>query len=202
MFSIPIGIYDIGSDRLNQGLLEAIQRNPINEAGVDFFKLRHPAIEELSKLFLQAATEMLNERFTEFAPTIKNGWANQHPSDQPLAPHAHPHSILAGAYYPQAPEGCGDLLLQDPNAGSMWANYTDGPYQYMVYQRIQAKPGRMVLFPGHIVHSVAPSRVSSPRVSIAVNFGVERKASEDPCPTCRKGVVCRTPTCGRLKVRA
>lgn len=175
MFSVPIGIYDIGSDQLNQGLLDAIRQNPINEAGVDFFKRNHPAIDELRNLFLQAATEMLDERFKEFAPTIKNGWANQHPSDQPLQPHAHPHSILAGAYYPQAPEGCGDLLLQDPNAGSMWANYTDGPYQYMVYKRIPAKPGRMVLFPGHIVHSVAPSTVKASRVSIAVNFGVQYK---------------------------
>lgn len=175
MFSVPVGIYDGDHDALNAGLLEAIRENPIHEAGVDLLKRSHPAIAELRQLFLKNASEMLAERFPEFRPTLKNGWANQHDAitDQPAGAHAHPHSILAAVYYPQAPEGCGDLLLQDPNAGTMWANYTDGPFKYMVYKRIPPKAGRMVLFPGHIVHSVAPAKVVKPRVSIAVNFGVE-----------------------------
>lgn len=28
------------------------------------------------------------------------------------------------------------------------------------------------------------------------------KATEDPCPLCRPGTVCRTPNCGRLKQRS
>lgn len=175
MFSIPIGIYDIGSDKLNRGLLEALQRFPTNTTGVNVLSNSHSAFTELQGLFLKAATEVLDSRFGGFKPTIRNSWANQHASDQPILPHAHPHSLLAGVYYPQAPEGCGDLLLQDPNAGSMWGTYSDGNFKDIAYKRITAKPGRMVLFPGHIIHSVAPSTVRLPRVSIAVNFGVERK---------------------------
>jgi uncharacterized protein (TIGR02466 family) len=173
MFSVPIGIFDNGNDALNHGLLEAIMNNPTQKAGADLFQSAHPALQELKALFLAAATQMLNERFIGFAPTIKNGWANQHPHSS-INPHAHPHSILAGTYYPHVPPGSGDLLLQDPNAGSMWANYTDDPYEYMVYQRIAPKAGRMVLFPAHIVHSVQPSQPGADRMSIAVNFGVEK----------------------------
>lgn len=177
MFSVPVGIYDNGSDALNRGLLEAIRLNPTRKAGENLFQRSHPAIQELEALFLAAATEMFNERFIGFAPMIRNGWVNEHPHSS-IAPHAHPHSILAGTYYPHVPPGSGGLLLQDPNAGSMWANYTDDQYPYMVYQRITPKAGRMVLFPGHIVHSVEPSQAGADRMSIAVNFGVQKVGTE------------------------
>lgn len=178
MFAVPIGIYDnIGSDQLNRGLLEAIRQFPSNATGINLLANDHAAFAELQSLFLKAATEMLNSRFESLAltPKIRNSWANQHAANHPLLPHAHPHSLIAGVYYPLAPDGCGDLLLQDPNAGSMWGTYSDGQWESVAYTRIPAKPGRMVLFPGHIVHSVAPGKVMAPRVSIAVNFSVERK---------------------------
>jgi len=63
-------------------------------------------------------------------------------------------------------------LLHDPSAGSFWTNYYEDGQDSRVYNRVNTKKGRMIVFPGHIVHSTDLNRTDKSRTAIATNFKV------------------------------
>ena len=78
--------------------------------------------------------------------------------------HCHGHSSLTAVYYVAAPENCGDIVVMRTDGGM---------YNPMVRQlSVQVKPeaGRLVLFPGHLVHYVQPSESDEERISMAFNI--------------------------------
>lgn len=168
-WATPVGIFDLDPS-LNDLILQGLAQNPTMKSGDDLFKSAHPGIVTLKKIFEENANKVLHSHFPQRSVRLRNGWANRHSDGDFLPPHSHGLSLVAGAYYALAPEGAGDLLLQDPSAGSRWCNYTDGMITNVVFKRIKPVQGRMVLFPGHIIHSTAPTTCKLPRISIAANF--------------------------------
>lgn len=161
---------DIGTPHLNQGLLDAASLTNNHSRHSNFWDIDHPSVYELQQHFARMATALAKHCGRPYPLAADRGWLNSLQHGQWTSPHSHPGSIFAGVYYVQAPKGCGDLLLQDPSAGSEWSNYVDGPRDARVYQRVSAVTGRMVVFPGHLVHCTEPNSSHTPRICIATNF--------------------------------
>jgi uncharacterized protein (TIGR02466 family) len=76
--------------------------------------------------------------------------------------HIHPGSIWSGVYYVQAPEGGGDIEFTDPRTEHLMkqAKFKPGqtrPMEAWTKVRFTPKPGKMIIFPSWLYHSVDPN---------------------------------------------
>jgi uncharacterized protein (TIGR02466 family) len=104
-----------------------------------------------------------------FNPVMYNGWVQSHKRGEMLHVHDHGGVILACVYYVKAPEDSGDLLLIDPRGAVNWDWESDG-FDGAKYKRIKPKEGKLVIFPGYVLHAVDPNNSNEERVSIAINI--------------------------------
>jgi len=170
LWSTPIGIFDIGDYFLNLKLLKAMKEGTTLDANSNIWDQNSDVYKELSEKMLVCANEVIKERDIPANLKLGRGWLKCHEEGDINTPHAHSRNLLAGVYYIQANDNCGDLLLQNPNAGTMWNNSIDGISDCRSYIRIKPKAGMLIIFPGHIVHSVEPNKSKSKRICIATNF--------------------------------
>jgi uncharacterized protein (TIGR02466 family) len=163
---------DIGTPQLNAGLLDAASLVKEHSRHSNFWDIDHPSVYELQQHFNRLANALAQQCFPDAKDsyTTARGWINSLQHGQWTSPHSHPGSKFAGVYYVQAPEGSGNLLIQDPSAGSEWCNYVDGPRDCRVYQKVQAVTGRLIVFPAHLVHCTEPNLLHTPRICVATNF--------------------------------
>ena len=130
-----------------------------------------PAFLSLKEAFNTRANELLSQCNRIERVEAKRGWLQGQSNSFVCNPHTHPWDILVAVFYLKAPAGSGDLLIQDPAAGSMWSAYNDlNGSGGNVFKRITPYPGLMVLHPGHIVHSTAPNSTDAERLCFATDF--------------------------------
>lgn len=103
-------------------------------------------------------------------------WANVSPPGASNQLHAHPGCIWSGVYYvDDGGDEDSKLILIDPNypMNRMYAPdlqfVGDGGERFPTRHEIAPKPGRMVIFPSWLNHSVRPHRGPGDRISIAMN---------------------------------
>ncbi|MDX1432238.1 MAG: TIGR02466 family protein [Gammaproteobacteria bacterium] len=123
---------------------------------------------------------------SDYEPACDSMWANINPRYGYNRHHTHPHALWSGVYYVQTPENCGLLYLSDPRpqAHVLTAYYDperrkSESWQEVYYQPI---PGRLVAFPGWLVHAVQPNLTElegreGDRISVSFNFYQVRKGS-------------------------
>jgi uncharacterized protein (TIGR02466 family) len=102
---------------------------------------------------------------------IDGAWVNVNGPGHYNHRHVHPRSLLSGVYYLQADDGAGGLVLHTPLIAKEmldpdYAEVTAVTSNAMTYP---AKPGRLVLFPAWLEHSVEANRSSRERISVAFN---------------------------------
>ena len=130
-----------------------------------------PAFLALKEAFNTRANELLVECGRSECVESHRGWLQGQSNSIVCNPHTHPWNILVAVFYLKAPAGSGDLLIQDPAAGSMWCAYNDlNGSGGNVFKRITPYPGLMVVHPGHIVHSTAPNSTDAERLCFATDF--------------------------------
>ena len=103
-----------------------------------------------------------------------DAWINDYGSYNISMPHQHPTADLAIVYFPYAQEGCGNLQLLNPNSKlqyvihdemvESWNNYNSFTWD------IVPKTGKVVIFPGYLIHYVKQNKSNKQRVSIAFNY--------------------------------
>ena len=103
-----------------------------------------------------------------------DAWINDYGSYNISMPHQHPTADLAIVYFPFAQEGCGNLQLLNPNSKlqyvihdemvASWNNYNSFTWD------IIPKTGKVVVFPGYLIHYVKQNKLNKQRVSIAFNY--------------------------------
>ena len=98
-------------------------------------------------------------------------WANVNPSGSPHNTHMHPNNYLSGVYYVQTSPG-DSITFHDPREYSQFITpkfraHTQHNSQSI---NIEAKSGRMAIFPAWLKHSVPPNESPEERVSVAFNF--------------------------------
>ena len=103
-----------------------------------------------------------------------DAWINDYGSYNISMPHQHPTADLAIVYFPYAQEGCGNLQLLNPNSKLQYVIHDEMVENWNNYNSftwdIIPKTGKVVIFPGYLIHYVKQSESNKQRVSIAFNY--------------------------------
>jgi uncharacterized protein (TIGR02466 family) len=106
-------------------------------------------------------------------------WANVSPAGASNQYHAHPACLWSGVYYVDdgGDQKSSPLVILDPRypTNRMYSAdlvFTDekGPRRN-TKERVEPKPGRLVIFPSWLTHGVKPHSGPRDRISVAMNLG-------------------------------
>lgn len=116
----------------------------------------------------------LSEKYLDSAPIgLDRGWISRQSYGEVTAPHKHFNVVMAAVYYPQIPEGSCDLFLYDPRGGDRhWGNVHEDHKDCRIHHRVKVSPGKLVIFPGYLLHGTAPHFGRTPRIALATNLKV------------------------------
>ena len=96
-----------------------------------------------------------------YEPVCDSMWANVNPRGAFNRHHTHPHALWSGVYYVRTPDDCGLLCLTDPRPQAhVITPYFDArrrsahTWAEAYYQPVA---GRLITFPGWLVHSTNPN---------------------------------------------
>ncbi len=206
LFATPIWVVDLAADHaaaLNARLLAEINTliGPVNplapgqmnwQTPTDLH--RRPQFAEIVDLFQQAglaAAEYLKLRPRDLAVT--GCWANVNPMGGHNEWHVHPNNYLSGVYYVAIPAGEGKIAFQDPRvqAQVMMPPVTGFTNHNANIASFEAKPGRLIVFPAWLAHSVPSNRSSENRISISFNL-MFRNFAEEASPPLWQGNTAKT----------
>lgn len=102
---------------------------------------------------------------------ITGCWANINPPGGINTPHMHPNNYLSGVYYVQTGAGADSIFFSDPRpqAGMVLPRMKRENVYSANEASIEAKVGRMIIFPAWLMHGVPANRSSRDRVSVSFN---------------------------------
>lgn len=184
LFPTPLWVADLTPDharRLNKELSGAIYRitEPLPAIPIGSTWQTDPILHkrgefsEIVKLVrgaAKAAIEFL--QIPAETVEITGCWANINPQGGLNSPHTHPNNFLSGVYYVKLPDSNGRIVFSDPRPQAFhiappmpqWNKYLGNQIS------LEAKEGRLVLFPAWLVHSVPVNRSEEHRISISFNM--------------------------------
>ena len=121
-------------------------------------------------------------------------WANINPPGARNSSHSHPNNFLSAVYYVATPVSEGRIVFEDPRQQAVVMmppieEFTPYNGNNVVFD---VKPGRILLFPAWLNHSVPPNRGREDRISLAFNLMFQHYV-EEASPALWRGTV-------RLKV--
>lgn len=136
-----------------------------------------PLIDEINKKI----TEIKDGYYTlekDSRLYISNGWLNiSHPQGRCYGnhvPHLHPMRFLSCVYYVQAGENAGDLVLMSPNQTSEYSLPDQVRNEFHKFNAnrwyITPEEGKLLIFPGWLMHYVESNLSSTDRISFAFNI--------------------------------
>ena len=135
----------------------------------------HPELQWLTEQIYQVGSQLIRhaENMPADAPIyLSSLWANVNDFGAWNAPHAHLPCEWSGVIYidvneePEKPEEGvtpGDIMFFDPVP-------VGAPYRPATTVNYTPKNGTMFMFPGYLLHMVAPHYDEDPRISMAFNF--------------------------------
>ncbi len=99
-------------------------------------------------------------------------WANINPTGGKNTSHTHPNNYLSGVYYVAVPEGSGNIEFADPRAQAGVIMPPTGKWNKFTGNKlaVDVMPGRLVIFPSWLSHSVPANTSDEERVSISFNI--------------------------------
>jgi len=106
-------------------------------------------------------------------PYVLQLWANDVPPGGFTPAHNHNPVAVGGAFYLDADTTKGNIFLEDPMMlvkGRLPYNWQKKPYLHT--EEIQIEAGKIIMFPGYLMHHVRSNRSKSNRIVIGFNFGL------------------------------
>jgi uncharacterized protein (TIGR02466 family) len=134
---------------------------------------RDPAFEELRRILNRHAAVFARELAWDVKPKLDSIWVNLLKPGGHHSAHIHPHSILSGTLYVDAPSGSGPIRFEDPRLPLMMAAPTrraDAPEDLRPFITVQPRPGLLLLWESWLRHEVLPGKARADRLSISFNF--------------------------------
>jgi len=129
-----------------------------------------PLVDELFKMQHQ----VFKEEWLDREPRLGNMWANINYQGGYNKPHIHPNSLFSGVYYVHAQPNSGKLICNDPRPGIQTVMPVRKPGQPPKHlwreTHLEPKPGRIIMFPAWLWHSVEPNQSNDIRISVSFNF--------------------------------
>lgn len=145
-------------------------------ASLDDLPTRDPAFGDLSKHLTRHAIGFARECAFDLGrkPRLNGLWVNLLKSGGQHSGHIHPHSILSGTLYVEAPSRSGAIRFEDPRLGLMMAappRREDSPDELRTFVEIEPRPGLLLMWESWLRHEVMPGSATGERLSISFNFG-------------------------------
>ena len=134
---------------------------------------RDPVIAELASALRRHAARFARDLGWEAKPRLDSLWVNLLRGGGHHAAHIHPHSILSGTFYVEAPAGSGAIRFEDPRLPMMMAapvRRHDAPEPLRPFVTVEPRPGLLLLWESWLRHEVLPGRGRGERLSISFNF--------------------------------
>ncbi len=184
IFPTPLWVVDLAPAihlPLNARLIASIEKlttpRPPIALGLtwqtDPFLHQLPEFADFVTLVRKAAKAAIDTMVVEHSGfEITGCWANINPRGSMNTAHTHPNNYLSGVYYLQIPEGAGVITFNDPRgAAGVVMPKQAGPSKYNANgYTLDAKPGRLVLFPAWLRHAVPINRSERERISMSFNI--------------------------------
>lgn len=199
LFATPVWGFDLPEDQagpINARLLDLLERwftpRPALKPG-ETWQTTHDLHEreEFAPLlpFVQVAVDSVLEAMAvrDRAWLITGCWANINPAGGFHPPHIHPNNLISAAYYLKIPREADAIVFHDPRPQAQLLKpvSTRAVPETQAEIQIEAKPGRMVLFPSWLRHSVRPNYGNEERVSISFNVMLDDYAATNSAPMWR-----------------
>ena len=129
---------------------------------------RDPAFAELGKLLTRHAAVFAKESAFDLPrkPRLDSLWVNLLKSGGQHSGHIHPHSIISGTFYVEAPANSGAIRFEDPRLPLMMA----APPRADTFVTVQPRPGLLLMWESWLRHEVLPGTGKGKRLSISFNF--------------------------------
>ncbi len=136
---------------------------------------RDPAFFDLSRLLTRHAASFADECTFDLArkPRLDSMWVNLLKSSGHHSAHIHPHSIISGTLYVEAPKGCGAIRFEDPRLGLMMAapmRRKDAAEELQPFVTVEPRPGLLLMWESWLRHEVLAGSGRGQRLSISFNF--------------------------------
>ena len=144
-------------------------------ASLDDLPRRDPAFADLGKILTRHASAFARELAFDLSrrPKLDSLWVNLLKPGGHHSAHIHPHSILSGTLYVEAPEGGGTIRFEDPRLPMMMAapmRRDDVPEELATFVEIAPRAGLVLMWESWLRHEVLPYTGESDRLSISFNF--------------------------------
>ena len=129
-----------------------------------------PLVDELFNM----QHEIYEQEWLDRKPKLGNMWANINYTGGYNRPHVHPNSLFSGVYYIKTPSNCGKIVITDPRPGAqlnMPTRINGEPPRHLWREvHLDAKEGRIIMFPSWLWHGVEPNQSNDIRISVSFNF--------------------------------
>ena len=105
-------------------------------------------------------------------------WMNINKKGDYNTAHNHPNCTLSGVLWLKTPDNCGKIVFTHPtdfqehNQIDKTVNEYRSKYNYHSAYQFYPKPGRMLIFPSHLLHEVESNKSREDRVSISFNINL------------------------------
>jgi len=133
-----------------------------------------PEYQNLVNELMIMCKDIFKEEWLDREPILGNMWANINPKDGMNQPHIHPNSLFSGVYYVKSNSQAGRLKIYDPRPGAqivMPARLEGQPPKHLWRDvNLDPIPGRIIMFPAWLWHSVEPNQSNDLRISVSFNF--------------------------------
>ena len=129
---------------------------------------RDPDFADLAKILTRHAAGFANECAFDLGrkPKLDSLWVNLLKSGGHHGGHIHPHSIISGTLYVEAPKGSGSIRFEDPRLTMMMA----APPRPDSFVTVEPRPGLLLMWESWLRHEVLPGAGKGERLSISFNF--------------------------------
>ncbi len=142
-------------------------------ASLDDLTVRDPAFADLARVLARHAAGFAKDLGWDHRPKLDSLWVNLLKSGGQHSGHIHPHSVLSGTFYVEAPAGSGAIRFEDPRLGLMMAAPTLRPDADETRQRfvtVPPRPGLLLLWESWLRHEVLAGSGKGERLSVSFNF--------------------------------
>jgi len=130
-----------------------------------------PAFADFVKLVEMAARGVTRFLQVDQHPmTITGCWANINPPGAYHPTHNHPNNYLSGVYYVAVPASGSHIVFQDPRPLMIMPKPRQFTRQTANAADAESKPGRLLIFPAWLRHSVPANNGQTERISISFNL--------------------------------
>ena len=127
---------------------------------------RDPAFADLARSLTRHARGFAAELGWDVRPKLDSMWVNLLRGGGHHAAHIHPHSILSGTLYVEAPRGSGAIRFEDPRLPMMMA----APQRPDSFVSVEPRPGLLLLWESWLRHEVLPGTGRAERLSVSFNL--------------------------------